>query len=63
MEYDLPIVGARYKKGCQVKHVIDIMFKKEGHPDIIYLVPGKNRMSGQWYPLWADWVRDATRLE
>jgi hypothetical protein len=63
MEYELPWIGTLYKKGCQVKKVIDILFNKKGPPDIIYLVPGRKYTSGQWYPFGAEWVRDATVIE
>ena len=63
MEYDLPRIGTLYKKGCQVKKVIDILFNHQSPPDIIYCEPGKKMMTGQWYPFWAEWVRDATIIK
>jgi hypothetical protein len=59
MEYDLPVVGTRYKKGCQVRKVVEIKHRIQGPPDIIFIVPGRKLHSGQWYPLWAEWVQGA----
>lgn len=63
MENNMPVIGTYYQRGCQVRKIINIKYNRQGPADIIYLVPGNDRVVGQWYPLWEEWAREAVILQ
>jgi len=58
----LPKVGEIYKSHCEVREVIGITHDKNRYPDVVFMVPEKNRNYSQWLPLWSDWAQNAIIL-
>lgn len=56
----LPRVGEIYQSHSEVREVVGINESNDRYPDVIFMIPEKNRNFSQWLPLWSEWVRKAT---